>query len=136
VIRRRALTGAIAATLAVASLASLAGCGDQRSTNTGNPNDLVSQGQQIAAQNGCQACHGKNYEGGIAPTWIALAGKTVTFDDGTTAVADTAYLTKAIADPQAEKVQGYQIVMPKNALSEVQIASVVAFIESLGRQSG
>ncbi|MFN8023816.1 MAG: cytochrome c [Acidimicrobiales bacterium] len=130
---RRALAPIGGVALAVALFA---GCGNQESTNTGNPNDLVSQGQQVAAQNGCQACHGKNYEGGIAPTWIGLAGKTVTFDDGTTAVADTAYLTKAITDPQAEKVQGYQIVMPKNALSDAQVAAVVAFIESLGRQSG
>ena len=49
-------------------------------------------------------------------------------------MADTAYLTRSIVDPQAEKVAGYQIVMPKNALTDTQVAAVVAFIESLGRQ--
>lgn len=129
---RRGITALIGALVVLGG--AVAGCGDQESTNTGNGTDLVSQGEQLAATSGCQACHGKNYEGGIAPTWIALAGRTVTFDDGTTAVADTAYLTRSIVDPQAEKVAGYQIVMPKNALTDTQVAAVVAFIESLGRQ--
>ena len=63
--------------------------------------------------------------------WIGLAGSDVELADGTVVVADTAYLTRAIADPSAELVAGYNLKMPANRLSDAEIADIVAFIETL-----
>jgi cytochrome c oxidase subunit 2 len=111
----------------------LGACGDQTSTDTGNLRTPAERGERIAAESGCQACHGRNWEGGIAPTFIGLAGSTVTLQDGTTVVADTAYLTRAITEPAAEKAGTTTMVMPPNRLNAEQVADIVAFIESLGQ---
>ena len=52
--------------------------------------------------------------------------------DGSTLIADEAYLTRAIADPAADLREGYSLRMPANNLSDSEIADVVAFITSLG----
>jgi cytochrome c oxidase subunit 2 len=52
--------------------------------------------------------------------------------DGTSVVADRAYLTESIADPSAKKVAGYSIVMPSNSLSDTEIGRIVDYIEALG----
>jgi cytochrome c oxidase subunit 2 len=126
-------TAAVVAAGALLSSLLLGACGDQTSTDTGNLRTPAERGERIAAESGCQACHGRNWEGGIAPTFIGLAGSTVTLQDGTTVVADTAYLTRAITDPSAEKAGTTTMVMPPNRLNAEQVADIVAFIESLGQ---
>lgn len=118
---------------ATAFVAVVVACGDRTSTDTGNARTPAERGERIAAESGCQACHGRNWEGGVAPTWIGLAGSTVTLQDGTTVVADTAYLTRSITDPAVEISGNATMVMPPNRLTDEQVADVVAFIESLGR---
>jgi cytochrome c1 len=49
-------------------------------------------------------------------------------------LADTAYLTRSITDPSAEKSGTATMVMPPNQLTAEQVAEVVAFIESLGQE--
>ncbi len=76
-------------------------------------------------------------ENGIGPDWEGLYGSTVTLDDGSTLVADEAYLLESIVDPDAKKVDGYSIGMPVNdALSDEDIASIIAYIQSLGGDDG
>lgn len=93
--------------------------------------EAASRGEQVAVDAGCQACHGGNWAGGVGPSLVGLAGSTVSLDDGTTAVADDAYLTTAITEPAAQKTAGYTIVMPANQLTAEQVADVVAFIREL-----
>lgn len=89
------------------------------------------RGQQVAVANGCQACHGGNWNGGVGPALVGLAGSTVTLDDDTTVVADSAYLSTAISDPAAQKTKGFTVVMPVNKLTADQVADIVTFIEEL-----
>ena len=78
------------------------------------------------------SCHREGGDG-IGPDWEGLAGSTVTLDDGSTVVADEAYLTLAITDPDAQIVDGYDIRMPPNDdLSDDDVAAIVAYIQSLG----
>lgn len=91
----------------------------------------VANGEQLSRSQGCAGCHGSDFGGGAGPGWIGLAGAERPLADGTVVVADTAYLTRAIADPAAEVVAGYTLRMPANGLSESEIADVVAFIETL-----
>jgi mono/diheme cytochrome c family protein len=88
-------------------------------------------GEQLSRSSGCAGCHGPDFDGGAGPEWIGLAGSEVTLVDGSTVVADTAYLTRAIADPSAELVADYNLRMPANSLSDEEIAHIVAFIETL-----
>lgn len=91
----------------------------------------ASTGEQLSRSRGCAGCHGGDFGGGAGPGWIGLAGSERTLADGTVVVADTAYLTRAIADPSAEVLAGYTLRMPANNLSESEIADVVAYIETL-----
>ncbi len=132
----RALATAASAALALVALASCGGGGSDGSSSNddgGGVSSAVERGRLLAETSGCQACHGRNWEGGIAPAWIGLAGSTVTLQDGTTVVADTAYLTRSITDPSAQKSGTGTMVMPPNRLTDEQVADVVAFIESLGQ---
>jgi len=61
---------------------------------------------------------------------VGLAGSQVELADGTTLVADTAYLTRAIANPSADLVADYNLKMPANTLSDAEIADIVAYIET------
>jgi cytochrome c oxidase subunit 2 len=108
-----------AATVTDAPGATVAGAGDP------------SNGEQLSRSSGCAGCHGQDFGGGAGPEWIGLAGSEVELTDGSVVVADTAYLTRAIADPSAELVAGYNLKMPANGLSDAEIADIVAFIETL-----
>lgn len=104
------------------------------SGNNGTGPDPASaaEGRDIAARAGCGGCHGINGEGGIGPSWVGLAGSQVALEDGTTVVADAAYLTSSIKTPDAQVVAGdYSVAMPVNQLADADIAKIVAYIESL-----
>lgn len=77
------------------------------------------------------SCHGSRGQGGVGPPWTGLAGSTVRLSDGSTVVADDAYLAESIRDPAARRVSGYSVQMPRNNLDAAQISSVVAYIDSL-----
>jgi cytochrome c oxidase subunit 2 len=91
----------------------------------------VANGEQLARSSGCAGCHGQNFGGGAGPSLVGLAGSDVTLADGSVVVADTAYLTRAIAEPSADLVAGYNLRMPANGLSDAEIADIVAYIETL-----
>ena len=80
---------------------------------------------------GCAGCHGQNFGGGAGPSWLGLAGSDVTLVDGTTVVADDAYLTAAIAEPSKDLVDGYTLKMPPNNLDDAEVADIVAYINAL-----
>lgn len=93
--------------------------------------EVAERGKNTALSNGCASCHGANGQGGVGPTWVDLAGSNRELKDGSTVVADEAYLIRSILEPNAEEVAGYTIAMPVNGLEEAQAADVVAYIEEL-----
>jgi len=117
------------ATVTVTALV-LAACGGSDATiSTASP--VGAAGEQIARQAGCASCHGGSFQGGVGPGWVGLAGSEVELSDGTTVVADGAYLFESIRDPAARIVAGYSVQMPRNALTDDEIDEIVAFIGSL-----
>ena len=92
----------------------------------------AAQGQALALSKGCVACHGVDGSAGVGPGWKGLSGKTQTLADGSTVLADEAYLRRAIQAPQAQVVKGFPPVMPTVALSDDELAALVAYIQSLG----
>jgi len=96
---------------------------------------LVDRGKQLSQNNGCLACHAATAAKGIGPGWGGLYGAEVRLDDGSTAIADDAYILQSIRDPAAKVVVGYiKGLMPpvgSQQMSDDDIAAVVAYIRSL-----
>jgi cytochrome c oxidase subunit 2 len=110
----------------------VAACGsDDDSASGGGGGGPAGDGRDIAEDRGCMSCHREGGDG-IGPDWEGLAGSTVTLDDGSTVVADEAYLALAITDPDAQIVDGYDVRMPSNDLGDADVAAIVAYIQSLG----
>ena len=105
-------------------------CGDDASTAV-NLSPAAAEGQRLYNVSGCAGCHGRAGQGGVGPTLVGIAGTERPLVDGRTVIADEAYLIRAIMDPNAEIVAGYSLRMPSNRLSESEVLSVIAFINSL-----
>lgn len=90
-------------------------------------------GKELAVQRSCVGCHGRSGEGGqtqSGPAWIGLYGSTVQLADGSTVVADEAYLIESIREPAAKQVAGWG-AMPTDALSDGDIRAIVTYIIEL-----
>ena len=142
-LRSRASRLVIGAGITLAMAVAAAACGDDGSTadvdqgatsdaTTGDPMSVsVEAGEQLSRSQGCAGCHGGDFDGGAGPGWIGLAGSERLLTDGTTVIADDEYLTTAIVDPSAQLVDGYNLRMPANNLTDAEVADIVAFIETL-----
>ena len=69
------------------------------------------------------ACHSADGRSSVGPTWKGLYGSEVELEDGTTVTADDEYLVRAIKDPEAERVEGDQVVTV--APAELRLGDVV-----------
>jgi cytochrome c oxidase subunit 2 len=97
---------------------------------TGDPMALV--GGQLFANLGCASCH-RDDGAGVGPSMVDLYNNEEQLADGSTIVADEAYLAESILNPQARVVAGYQPVMPAydSQLSGDQLNQLIAYIKSL-----
>ncbi|MCL6473557.1 MAG: cytochrome c oxidase subunit II [Firmicutes bacterium] len=93
---------------------------------------LVQAGEKLYNQLRCNACHGLK-DDPRGPTHYGLFGKKVKLRDGTTVVADEAYIRESIVRPTAKVVDGYEPIMPsyEGLLSEERVLQLVAYIKSL-----
>jgi cytochrome c oxidase subunit II len=97
----------------------------------GGAADIGAQGRLLAQARGCVACHSADGAPGVGPTWKGLYGKNETLDNGSSVVADDAYLKQAIADPKASIVKGFPPVMPQQPLTDTELAALVGYIKTL-----
>jgi cytochrome c oxidase subunit 2 len=97
--------------------------------------DPVVAGQKLFVEKACNTCHLSDGSG-RAPSLNGLYGAKVLLADGSTVVADEAYIRESILDPKAKIVAGYQPLMPsfQGQLTEEQILSLTAYIKSLQSQ--
>ena len=109
-------------------LLGLASCGGGQSLDL-SPEGA--EGRRIANAVGCGACHGRNGQGGIAPTWRGVYQNRVELEGGLSVVATEAYLYRSIIDPQAEIVRGFTTKMPVVKVDDDQIAAIIAYIKEL-----
>jgi cytochrome c oxidase subunit 2 len=128
---RYALFGPLA--IVICGLVGLSACApDQAEEPTGE----AAIGRTVAQRAGCMSCHGANGEGGSGPKFVGLADSIVKLNNGSTVVADDAYLAEATTNPQARITAGYSTVMPKNTLTPTEVAQVVAYIRALKGPAG
>lgn len=97
---------------------------------------LVLQGHNLARQYGCVSCHTVDGERSIGPTWTRLYGRQVDLSDGTTVIADEAYLRESILDPSAKTVKGFpeglmEGTIRPNSVPEKDLRALLAYIKSL-----
>lgn len=98
------------------------------------PRSEIARGEELAKNNGCTACHAPTKERLVGPGWGGLYGSKVQLADGSTVVADDAYLAESILKPDAKIVEGFEAgAMPSFAtmLDAGQVAAIVAYIHSL-----
>lgn len=98
---------------------------------------LASGGQRLFLSLGCAACHTEGPDA-RCPRLEALFGSEVKLQDGSTVVADEAYVRESILDPKAKVVSGFQPLMPafRGRLSEEDLVLLVAYVKSLGAAGG
>lgn len=124
---QRAARYSISAVLTAVITVGAAACGGDSS----GLSEQAERGKQTAISNGCASCHGTDGRGGVGPTWIGLTGSEVELADGSTVVADEAYLLRSIVDPMVEVVPGFSVNMPENALTREQALDIIAYINAL-----
>jgi len=96
-------------------------------------NGLAQQGKSLTESKGCVACHLPGGERGIGPSFHGLYGSTVSFTDGSKAVADENYIKESLESPNAKIAQGFSPVMPtfKGQLSLPEQNAIIEYIKSL-----
>jgi cytochrome c oxidase subunit 2 len=89
-------------------------------------------GKELYDQFRCATCHA-NPTNPRCPSLDGIFGRTVRLDDGSTILADEAYLRQSILDPTAQVVAGYKPVMPtyKGQIGEEGIFQLIAYLKTL-----
>jgi cytochrome c2 len=98
--------------------------------------DPAMRGAQLVKDYGCTACHSISEERLVGPGWGGLYGSKIKLADGSTVVADDAYLVESIRQPDAKVVAGYPSgVMPAfDTLKDHEVSAIVAYLHSLEKQ--
>jgi cytochrome c2 len=107
-------------------------------TSTSSASTPVALGRRLYMADSCSACHTLNGSPSVGPSWKGLYGSHVTLTTGRTVIANVAYLTKHIVDPNAMTVRGFpsgvmaSTIAPLDLSSKPKdVAALVAFIKSL-----
>ncbi|HWF46930.1 MAG TPA: cytochrome c oxidase subunit II [Bryobacteraceae bacterium] len=96
---------------------------------------LAEKGLTEFEQLGCATCHLMNQQG-RGPNLTNLYGKRIYLSNGSTVIADDAYIRESILDPNAKIVASFQPnIMPvfDGQISEQGINEVIAYIKSLSQ---
>jgi cytochrome c oxidase subunit 2 len=92
----------------------------------------VAAGEKLFTELNCITCHRPD-SAGRGPVLAGIFDRPVKLADGTSAVADEAYVRESIVNPAAKVTAGYQPVMPtfQGQVSEEQLIALIAYIRSL-----
>jgi cytochrome c oxidase subunit 2 len=101
-------------------------------TSGGEMGSFAETGQKLFQSLGCTNCHRFDTQG-RGPNLVGVYAKPVLLSDGTSVIADDAYIRESILDPGAKVVAGFRPIMPsfQGVVTEDQLLSVIAYIKSL-----
>jgi uncharacterized membrane protein len=89
-------------------------------------------GKRIFVQRGCVACHqaGPIQQG---PSLVGIFGMPQPLADGSSVIADEAYLRESILEPHKKIVKGYMPIMPpyKEVVSDTELDYLIAYLKEL-----
>jgi cytochrome c oxidase subunit 2 len=93
---------------------------------------LAAGGAKLFNDLACNTCHRPD-SAGRGPVLDGLVGSRVKLQDGTSAVADEAYVRESILNPSAKIVDGYQPIMPtfQGLISEEGLVQLLEYLKSL-----
>ena len=94
---------------------------------------MEQKGAKLASRLGCNGCHGA--EDTIhGPSLIGLLGSKRKFTDGSSVIADEAYVRESILKPHSRITQGWGETMPAYAgqINEEDVLMLIAYIKSMG----
>jgi cytochrome c oxidase subunit 2 len=97
--------------------------------------DPAERGAKVYELRGCVGCHTVNGSDAVGPSWLGVYGSEKSLDDGTSVVADEAYIRNSIINPNEQVVEGFAPIMPPSygeQLSEEEINDLIEYIKSLG----
>jgi cytochrome c oxidase subunit 2 len=97
---------------------------------------MADAGKALWDAKGCGNCHGAD-DTERGPSLVGLVGRTRAFNDGTSLVADEAYVRESILEPYNHITKGYINTMSayKDTLTEEQVRDLIVYIKSLGTQA-
>ena len=95
---------------------------------------LALRGRQRFLQYQCISCHSADADA-RGPTLEGIYRQKVTTQDGSTVIADDAYLRESILNPRAKIVAGFLPIMPtfQGQISEDDLTELIAYLKSLKR---
>jgi cytochrome c oxidase subunit 2 len=107
--------------------------GQEISTRPEGELSLAEKGAQVVGLQGCGGCHSVDGSDSVGPTWLGLFGSMRPMEDGSSVVADGAYLRNAILNPAVHVVAGYPNIMPvyEGVLSDEDLDAVIEYIKTL-----
>ncbi|MEI6306327.1 MAG: c-type cytochrome, partial [Deltaproteobacteria bacterium] len=90
----------------------------------------------LLEKHGCLGCHSMDGSAGAGPSFKGIWGRStivVTGGKELTITADEAYLKRAILEPQADVVKGFQPIMPsfKDALKEEETKAILEYLKGV-----
>jgi cytochrome c oxidase subunit 2 len=93
---------------------------------------LAAGGAKLFNDLACNTCHRPD-SADRGPVLDGLVGRTVKLQDGTTTLADEAYVRESILNPSAKVVDGYQPIMPtfQGLVSEEGLVQLIEYVKSL-----
>jgi cytochrome c oxidase subunit 2 len=99
------------------------------------PGSMAEQGGRLFRQFGCSGCHSPHATV-HAPDLHGLFGRPVQLADGTSVIADEAYIRDSILLPRKQVVAGFAPIMPtfEGQIGESEILRIIAYIKSLGTE--
>lgn len=93
------------------------------------------RGKKYYSEKLCIGCHSLDGSRVVGPSFKGLYGKEGKFTDGTSYVADDAYITESILKPNAHVVEGYPAPSPmpvyEGQLSNEQVTDIIEFIKTV-----
>jgi cytochrome c oxidase subunit 2 len=102
-----------------------------RNAPDGEP--LETLGRELFEQFRCNTCHATDSQTSRCPPLVGIYNSQVTLADGSTVVADEAYLRESILQPASKVVAGYQGVMPtfQGQIGEQGILQIIEYLKTL-----
>jgi len=93
---------------------------------------LAAAGAKLFSDLACNTCHRPDTQA-RGPLLDGIYRKSVTLQDGSTAVADEAYLREAIVNPAARITAGFQPIMPtyQGVVTEDGLLQLIEYMKSL-----
>jgi cytochrome c oxidase subunit 2 len=93
---------------------------------------MASAGARLFSDLSCNTCHRPDTQA-RGPLLDGIYGKTVKLQDGSSAVADEAYLRQAILNPSARITAGFQPIMPsyQGVVTEDGVVQLIEYMKTL-----